>query len=245
MLITGLRTLFLCGALVLVCPATGVVGDLNTYYVGAASGGVWKSTDKGARWAPVFDAMPVQAIGALAVSRSDPQQVWAGTGEAWAIRDSDMMGDGIYKSTDAGATWQHMGLDRDRPHRPHHGASHRPEYRLRVRPGPHHRPAAGARRLQNYRRRHAPGTACCLWIRTPAAPASTSTLATPTPCSPACGKWRCTPTPCSAADPPAVSMSPTMAARIGAIWKVTACRIRRWARSMSHPRLRIPSESMR
>ncbi len=54
--------------------------------------------------------MPVQAIGALAVSRSDPKQVWAGTGEAWAIRDSDMMGDGIYKSSDAGATWQHMGL---------------------------------------------------------------------------------------------------------------------------------------
>src|ERR1700742_1860860 len=90
--------------------AAGVVGDLNTYYAGAASGGVWKSTDKGATWAPVFDAMPVQAIGALAVSRSDPKQVWAGTGEAWAIRDSDMVGDGIYKSNDAGVTWKHMGL---------------------------------------------------------------------------------------------------------------------------------------
>ena len=144
MMITGLRTLLLCGALALLCPAAlaqrggrggaalpqnltfrfmgpavgnriasaaGVVGDPNTYYAGAASGGVWKSTDKGATWAPIFDAMPVQAIGALAVSRSDPKQVWAGTGEAWAIRDSDMMGDGIYKSTDAGATWQHMGLD--------------------------------------------------------------------------------------------------------------------------------------
>ena len=94
-----------------IAAATGVVGDLNTYYVGAASGGVWKSTDKGATWAPIFDAMQVQAIGALAVSRSDPKQVWAGTGEAWAIRDSDMMGDGIYKSNDSGATWQHMGLD--------------------------------------------------------------------------------------------------------------------------------------
>ena len=94
-----------------IAAAAGVVGDPDTYYAGAASGGVWKSTDKGASWAPIFDAMPVQAIGALAVSRSDPKQVWAGTGEAWAIRDSDMMGDGIYKSTDAGATWQHMGLE--------------------------------------------------------------------------------------------------------------------------------------
>src|SRR5277367_870235 len=68
--------------------AAGVVGDANTSYAGAASGGVWKSTDKGASWAPIFDAMPVQAIGALAVSTSDPKQVWAGTGEAWAIRDS-------------------------------------------------------------------------------------------------------------------------------------------------------------
>ncbi len=94
-----------------IAAAEGVVGDPNTAYVGAASGGVWKSTDKGATWVPVFDAMPVQAIGALAVSRTDPKQVWAGTGEAWAIRDSDMMGNGIYKSGDAGATWQHMGLD--------------------------------------------------------------------------------------------------------------------------------------
>ena len=93
-----------------IAAAAGVVGDPNTYYAGAAAGGVWKSTDKGATWAPVFDAMPVMAIGALAVSQSEPTQVWAGTGEAWAIRDSDMMGDGIYKSTDSGATWQHMGL---------------------------------------------------------------------------------------------------------------------------------------
>jgi len=94
-----------------IAAAAGVVGDPNTNYAGAASGGVWKTTDKGATWTPVSDAMPVAAIGALAVSRTDPKQVWAGTGEAWAIRDSDMMGNGIYKSSDAGATWQHMGLD--------------------------------------------------------------------------------------------------------------------------------------
>ena len=90
--------------------AAGVPGDPTTYYAGAASGGVWKSTNSGATFAPVFDSQPVQAIGSLAVARSNHNIVWAGTGEAWAIRDSDMMGDGVYKSTDAGATWTNMGL---------------------------------------------------------------------------------------------------------------------------------------
>ena len=90
--------------------AAGIPGDATTYYVGAASGGVWKSTDSGARWAPIFDSQPAQAIGALAVSTSNHNIVWAGTGEAWAIRDSDMMGNGIYKSTDAGQTWTNKGL---------------------------------------------------------------------------------------------------------------------------------------
>ena len=89
---------------------SGVVGDSLTIYWGAASGGIWKSTDGGQTHAPIFDAQPVQAIGALAVSRSDPRVVWAGTGEAWAIRDADVMGDGVYKSSDAGATWNNMGL---------------------------------------------------------------------------------------------------------------------------------------
>jgi photosystem II stability/assembly factor-like uncharacterized protein len=93
-----------------IAAVTGVPGDTTTYYAGAASGGVWKSTDSARTWAPVFDAQPVQAIGALAVSPSDPRNVWAGTGEAWVIRDSDVMGDGIYKSTDAGATWKNVGL---------------------------------------------------------------------------------------------------------------------------------------
>src|SRR5947209_1617756 len=90
--------------------AAGIPGDPSTYYVGAASGGVWKSTDSGAHWAPVFDSQPAQAIGAMAVSASNHNIVWAGTGEAWAIRDSDMMGNGIYKSTDAGQNWTNMGL---------------------------------------------------------------------------------------------------------------------------------------
>ncbi|HTS11775.1 MAG TPA: hypothetical protein VMH00_06630 [Candidatus Limnocylindrales bacterium] len=89
----------------------GIPGDPSTYYAGAASGGVWKSIDGGNRWVPIFDKEPVQAIGALAVAPSDPSVVWAGTGEAWAIRDSDVTGNGVYKSTDAGKTWTHEGLD--------------------------------------------------------------------------------------------------------------------------------------
>ncbi len=90
----------------------GVPGDINTYYAGAASGGIWKSVDGGFGWNPIFDNEPVAAIGSLAVAPSNPEIVWAGTGEAWAIRDSDVMGNGMYKSVDAGRTWTHMvGLD--------------------------------------------------------------------------------------------------------------------------------------
>ena len=88
----------------------GIAGDASVYYAGAASGGVWKSIDGGNRWVPVFDKQDAAAIGALAVAPSQPGTVWAGTGEAWAIRDSDVMGNGIYKSTDSGRTWKNMGL---------------------------------------------------------------------------------------------------------------------------------------
>jgi photosystem II stability/assembly factor-like uncharacterized protein len=93
-----------------VAAIAGVPGDPNTWYAGAASGGVWKSTDGGFKWEPVFDNQPVAAIGALAVAASDPKTVWAGTGEAWAIRDIDVTGDGVYKSEDGGKTWRNMGL---------------------------------------------------------------------------------------------------------------------------------------
>ena len=88
----------------------GVNGDPKTYYLGNASGGVFKTVDGGTTFKPVFDDQPVQAIGALAIADSDPNQVWAGTGEAWLIRYVDVMSDGVYKSNDAGATWKNMGL---------------------------------------------------------------------------------------------------------------------------------------
>ena len=80
-----------------------------TLFVGAASGGVWKSTDGATIFKPVFDKQPVQSIGAIAVDPTHPQNVWVGTGEAWT-RNSVSVGDGIYKSTDGGETWTHSGL---------------------------------------------------------------------------------------------------------------------------------------
>jgi photosystem II stability/assembly factor-like uncharacterized protein len=93
-----------------VAAVAGVAGDASVYYAGAASGGIWKTTDGGIHWQPIFDDQPVQSIGALAVAPSDPNVVWAGTGEAW-IRSHISLGNGMYKSTDAGKTWQHVGLD--------------------------------------------------------------------------------------------------------------------------------------
>ncbi len=88
----------------------GVPGDPSIYYAGAASGGVYKTTDGGVHWQPVFDDQPVLSIGALAVAASDPNVVWAGTGEG-KIRSHISVGQGIYKSTDAGKSWALMGLD--------------------------------------------------------------------------------------------------------------------------------------
>ena len=91
--------------------AVGIPGDPLTYYVGAASGGIWKSTDGGTNWRSLFDAQPVQSIGSLAVARSDKNVVWAGTGEG-KIRSHISVGQGVYKSTDAGESWTLMGLEK-------------------------------------------------------------------------------------------------------------------------------------
>ena len=89
----------------------GVPGNALVYYAGSASGGIAKTVDGGVHWEQIFDDQPVQSIGSLAVASSDPNIVWAGTGEAW-IRSHISIGEGIYKSTDAGKTWKLMGLEK-------------------------------------------------------------------------------------------------------------------------------------
>jgi photosystem II stability/assembly factor-like uncharacterized protein len=92
---------------------TGVAGQPNTFYFGSVGGGVWKSTNAGRTWNPIFDGQNVASIGAIAVAPSNPQIIYVGTGEA-DMRDSIQFGDGMYKSTDAGKTWKHIGLETTR-----------------------------------------------------------------------------------------------------------------------------------
>jgi photosystem II stability/assembly factor-like uncharacterized protein len=88
----------------------GVPGDPATFYFGSVGGGVWKTTDAGIVWKPIFDNEPVASIGALAVSPSNPNVIYVGTGES-DIRSDLASGSGVYKSTDAGKTWKHIGLE--------------------------------------------------------------------------------------------------------------------------------------
>src|ERR1700752_3749579 len=80
-----------------------------TVFVGAASGGVWKSVNGGPTYTPVFDREGVQSIGAVTIDPSNPKTVWVGSGEAW-VRNSVSVGDGVYKSTDSGENWTNVGL---------------------------------------------------------------------------------------------------------------------------------------
>lgn len=87
----------------------GVSGEPNVYYFGGVAGGVWKTTDGGDNWKPLFDKYPVSSIGALDVSRSNHNVIYVGTGEA-CIRGNISYGDGVYKSTDGGISWKNVGL---------------------------------------------------------------------------------------------------------------------------------------
>ncbi|MDF9795411.1 photosystem II stability/assembly factor-like uncharacterized protein [Catalinimonas alkaloidigena] len=92
-----------------VISVAGVPEDPMVYYVGAASGGIWKTTDGGLDWKPVFDDQSVHSIGALALAESDPEIIYAGTGESF-IRSNVSIGEGVYKSTDGGENWEYLGL---------------------------------------------------------------------------------------------------------------------------------------
>ena len=97
-----------------VLAVTGVASEPDTWYLGAVVGGVWKTTNGGNTWRPIFDHEPVASIGAIAVAPSNPNVIYVGTGES-APRGDISFGDGVYKSTDAGRTWTDVGL-RDSRH---------------------------------------------------------------------------------------------------------------------------------
>src|SRR5262245_29671932 len=92
---------------------TGVPGQPSVFYMGSVGGGVWKTTNAGRTWFPVFDSQPIASIGAITVAASAPDAVYVGSGEA-DMRSQISFGNGMYKSTDAGKTWSHIGLDATR-----------------------------------------------------------------------------------------------------------------------------------
>src|SRR5437016_3784577 len=92
-----------------VAAVSGVPGDSTTFYFGSVGGGVWKTTNAGTVWSPIFDGQRIASIGAIAVAPSNPNIIYVGTGET-DIRSQNGFGDGVYKSTDAGRTWKNIGL---------------------------------------------------------------------------------------------------------------------------------------
>jgi len=95
--------------------AIAVIAEANNpqvAYIGAASGGLWKTEDMGISWNPIFDEQSVSSVAAIDLAPSDPQQIWVGTGETFVIRPAHAMGNGIYFSPDAGKTWEHKGLEK-------------------------------------------------------------------------------------------------------------------------------------
>jgi photosystem II stability/assembly factor-like uncharacterized protein len=96
-----------------VADVEGIPGNPNVLYVGSASGGVWKTVDGGLTFKPLFDEQPIASIGDLALAPSNPDVIYVGSGEANA-RNSVSFGNGVYKSTDGGQSWTHLGLEETR-----------------------------------------------------------------------------------------------------------------------------------
>ena len=132
--------------------AAGIPEQPNVYYFGAAGGGVWKTDSAGATWQPMSDGLESAPVGAIAIAPSDPKTLYVGMGHPEPRYDI-AAGDGMYKSTDGGAHWQHAGLQTTR----HIGQilidPQRREHRARRRARPHLRPEPRSRRLPHDRRR--------------------------------------------------------------------------------------------
>src|SRR5579864_5296185 len=94
-----------------VTSVAGIPGNAAVYYMGTPGGGLWKTVDGGVVWTPISDSVPVSSIGAVAVAQSNSNIVYFGTGDVSMVGGSVNMGNGVYKSLDAGKTWQHIGLD--------------------------------------------------------------------------------------------------------------------------------------
>jgi hypothetical protein len=92
-----------------VLAVTGIPGDPYTFYFGGVAGGVWRTTDGGINWTPLTDKEPFASIGAIAVAESNPSVIYVGTGES-CIRGNISYGNGVYKSTDGGKSWNYIGL---------------------------------------------------------------------------------------------------------------------------------------
>ncbi len=144
-----------------VTAVAGVPSNQQLYYMGSTGGGVWRTTDAGATWTNISDGFfEAGSIGAIAVAESNPNVIYVGTGSA-CPRGNVSPGDGMYKSTDAGKTWQHVGLPNAGSIGAHRRPSDKPGPRLRRGARQPVRPEQGTRRLPVARRRHDLGTGPC------------------------------------------------------------------------------------